>query len=102
MESIIMKFKVDRSENNETVKFLIPDLENSSVNITDSNTQDIENLFNLIFQEVIKRKKLIEFELDDLNNDLFNEVANDIVIQINSEIKNVESDFKKIIELDNA
>ena len=62
MESIIMKFEVDRSENNETVKFLIPDLENSSVNITDSNTQDIENLFNLIFQEVIKRKKLIEFD----------------------------------------
>ena len=102
MESIIMKFKVDRSENNETVKFLIPDLENNSVNITDSNTQDIENLFNLIFQEVIKRKKLIEFELDDSDNDLFNEVANDIVIQINSEIKNAESDFKKIIELDNA
>lgn len=102
MESIIMKFKVDRSENNETVKFLIPDLENSSVNITDSSTQDIENLFNLIFQEVIKRKKLIEFELDDSNNDLFNEVANDIVLQINSEIKNAESDFKKIIELDNA
>lgn len=102
MESIIMKFEVDRSENNETVKFLIPDLENSSVNITDSNTQDIEKLFNLIFQEVIKRKKLIEFELDDSNNDLFNEVANDIVIQINSEIKNAESDFKKIIELDNA
>lgn len=102
MESIIMKFKVDRSENNETVKFLIPDLENSSVSITDSNTQDIENLFNLIFQEVIKRKKLIEFELDDSNNDLFNEVANDIVLQINSEIKNAESDFKKIIELDNA
>ena len=102
MESIIMKFKVDRSENNETVKFLIPDLENSSVNITDSKTQDIENLFNLIFQEVIKRKKLIEFELDDSKNDLFNEVANDIVIQINSEIKNAESDFKKIIELENA
>lgn len=102
METIVMKFKVNRNENNETVKFLIPDLENTSVNITDSNTQDIENLFNLIFQEVIKSKKLIEFELDDSNNDLFNEVANDIVIQINSEIKNAESDFKKIIELDNA
>ena len=102
MESILMKFKVDRSENNETVKFLIPDLENSSVNITDSNTKDIENLFNLILQEVIKSKKLIEFELDDSNNDLFNEVANDIVMQINSEIKNAESDFEKIIELDNA
>ena len=102
MESIKMKFKVDRSENNEIVNFLIPDLENISVNITDDNSQDIENLFNLIFQEIIQRQKLIEFELDDSNNDLFNEVANDIVIQINSEIKNAESDLKKIIELDNA
>lgn len=102
MESIIMKFKVERSENNEIVNFLVPELENSSVNITDSNTQDIESLFNLIFQEVIRSKKLIEFELDDSNNDLFHEVANDIVMQINSEIKNAESDFKKIIELDNV
>lgn len=102
MESIKMKFKVDRSENNEIVNFLIPDLENISVNITDNNSEDIENLFNLIFQEIIQRQKLIEFELDDSNNDLFNEVANDIVVQINSEIKNAESDFKKIIELDNA
>lgn len=102
MESIKMKFKVDRSENNEIVNFLIPDLENISVNITDNNSEDIENLFNLIFQEIIQRQKLIEFELDDSNNDLFNEVANDIVIQINSEIKNAESDFKRIIELDNA
>ncbi|OJJ28008.1 hypothetical protein [Campylobacter concisus] len=102
MESIIMKFKVDRSENSEIVKFLIPDLENISINITDNDTQDIENLFNLIFQEVIRSKKLIEFELDDSNKDLFNEVADDIVKQINSEIKVAESDFEKIIELDNA
>ena len=86
MESIKMKFKVDRSENNEIVNFFIPDLENISVNITDNNSEDIENLFNLIFQEIIQRQKLIEFELDDSNNDLFNEVANDIVVQINSEI----------------
>lgn len=101
MESVTMKFKVNRSENNEIVKFLIPDLENSSVNITESNTEDIEKLFNLIFREVIKRKKLIKFKLDDSNNDLFNEVANDIVMQINSEIKNAEADFQKIIELNN-
>ena len=100
MES--MKFKVDRSENSEIVKFLIPDLENISINITDNDTQDIENLFNLIFQEVIRSKKLIKFELDDSNKDLFNEVADDIVNQINSEIKVAESDFEKIIELDNA
>ena len=102
MESIIMKFKVDRSENSEIVKFLIPDLGNISINITDNDTQDIENLFNLIFQEVIRSKKLIKFELDDSNKDLFNEVADDIVKQINSEIKVAESDFEKIIELDNA
>lgn len=101
MESIKIKLKVSRSENNEIVKFLIPDLENIEINITDNNTQDIENLFNIIFQKVINNKKLIEFELEDTNKDLFNEVAEDIVKQLNNEIKNSESDFEKIIELDN-
>ena len=53
----------------------------------------------MIFSEVINNKKLIEFELDDTNSDLFNEVVRDIVIQLNNEIKNAESDFEKIIEL---
>lgn len=101
MESIKIKLKVSRSENNEIVKFLIPDLENIEINITDNNTQDIENLFNIIFQKVINDKKLIEFELEDTNKDLFNELAEDIVKQLNNEIKNSESDFEKIIELDN-
>ena len=94
-----MKIKISRSENNEVVKFFIPKLKNISINITDSNTKDIEDLFNLIFSEVINNKKLIEFELDDTNSDLFNEVVRDIVIQLNNEIKNAESDFEKIIEL---
>ena len=99
MESITMKIKISRSENNEVVKFFIPELKNISINITDSNTKDIEDLFNLIFSEVINNKKLIEFDLDDTNSDLFNEVVRDIVIQLNNEIKNAESDFEKIIEL---
>ena len=99
MESTTMKIKTSRSENNEVVKFFIPKLKNISINITDSNTKDIEDLFNLIFSEVINNKKLIEFELDDTNSDLFNEVVRDIVIQLNNEIKNAESDFEKIIEL---
>lgn len=99
MESTTMKIKISRSENNEVVKFFIPKLKNISINITDSNTKDIEDLFNLIFSEVINNKKLIEFELDDTNSDLFNEVVRDIVIQLNNEIKNAESDFEKIIEL---
>lgn len=99
MESITMKIKISRSENNKVVKFFIPELKNISINITDSNTKDIEDLFNLIFSEVINNKKLIEFDLDDTNSDLFNEVVRDIVIQLNNEIKNAESDFEKIIEL---
>ena len=99
MESTTMKIKISRSETNEVVKFFIPKLKNISINITDSNTKDIEDLFNLIFSEVINNKKLIEFELDDTNSDLFNEVVRDIVIQLNNEIKNAEYDFEKIIEL---
>lgn len=99
MESIIIKLKIERSANNEKVNFVIPGLENILINITDSNTDDIEKLFNLIFQKVIDSHKIIQFELEDSKNDLFYELAQDLVIQLNNEIKNSESDFEQIINM---
>lgn len=100
MELMTLQFKVEREKNNERVKFVIPDLENIAIDITNDSSEDIEKLFNMIFYEVINNEKLIEFQLDDTENDLFNEVASDIVIQLNNEIKKSESDFIKLIELD--
>lgn len=99
METVRMELKIYRSENNELVSFNIPKLNNVGINITNSDTSDIENLFNRIFEEIIGNNKLIEFELNDDSNDLFYEVAKEIVNQLNIEIKNSEDDFKRIIEL---
>lgn len=99
METIRMELKIYRSENNELVRFSIPQLNNVGINITDSETSDIENLFNSIFEEIISNNKLIEFELNDESNDLFYEVAKEIVNQLNIEIKNSEDDFQRIIDL---
>lgn len=99
METVIMELKINRSD--EIVTFSIPELNNIEIVITDNNTSDIENLFNCIFEKIIETNNIIEFKLVDEIEDLFKEVAEDIVSQLNSEIKNSENDFKKIIELAN-
>ena len=99
METVIMELKINR--NDEIVTFSIPELNNIEIVITDNNTSDIENLFNCILEKIIETNNIIEFKLVDEIGDLFKEVAEDIVSQLNSEIKNSENDFKKIIELAN-
>ena len=44
---------------------------------------------------------MIQFFLNDSSQDLFYEVANDIIVQLNSEIKQSENDFIKIFKLEN-
>ena len=44
-------------------------------------------------------KELISLELKDEKNDLFHEVAEDIIDQLNSEIEQSKSDLIKIIDL---
>lgn len=96
-----MNLQIERSQDGEKVKFFIPDLDNIVINITDDNTEDIENLFSVIFTMIIESEQLIQFQVLDEKNDLFFEVAKDMVLQLNSEIRKSEPDFGRIIELNN-
>lgn len=96
-----MNLQIERSQSGEKVKFFIPDLYNIVINVTDDNTDDIENLFSVIFTTIIESEQLIQFQVLDEKNDLFFEVAKDMVLQLNSEIRKSEPDFERIIELNN-
>ena len=96
-----MNLQIERSQDGEKVKFFIPDLDNIVINITDDNAEDIENLFSVIFTMIIESEQLIQFQVIDEKNDLFFEVAKDMILQLNSEIRKSEPDFKRIIELNN-
>lgn len=101
MESEKINIIINREEidGSNIVELVIEELNNIAIRLTDNNVDDIEKFFNSIFMKVIENEKLVEFNLEDSINDLFKEVAYDIVMQINSEIKQSESDFEKIIEL---
>lgn len=85
----------------DSVKLLFSDLEDISITLTESNSLEIEKVFNKIFDYIIENEKLIKFDLEDEQRDLFHEVAEDIVQQLNSEIYLSEPNFEKLIELFN-
>ncbi|MCU1878317.1 hypothetical protein N2I05_13700, partial [Enterococcus faecium] len=63
-----------------------------------SSVEDIKELFNNIFDSIVDENKLIVFELVDEKNDLFHEVAVDIINRLNLEIEQSKPELVKIIQ----
>ena len=83
---------IERDENKKcTIR--IPDLNNTNINLSESSTDDIEEFFNNVFDN----KMMIEFFTNDKENDLYNEVAQELILQLNQEIAQSENIFEEII-----
>ncbi len=100
----VVKLKVtiyrgNKEAGDETVKLVFNLLNNIEVNLTDSSVTDIKNVFDATFEYINENQKLIEFELDDNKDDLFNQVSSDIIEQINTEILEAKQNFTRIWEL---
>jgi len=83
----------------EQVSLIFNELQDLKIDLTDSSIEDIKRLFNKIFDNIVEEKELVFLELIDEKNDLFHEVAEDVISQLNSEIEQSKSDLTKIIEL---
>lgn len=88
-------------DESKTVYLVVEDLDSLKINLSDSNVEDIKELFDRVFEYILLNKKLIEFKLKYEKSNLFIEVANDIVEYLNGEIIQSEDNFIKIIELEN-
>ena len=93
----VVRVEIFREE--EQVSLIFNELRELKINLSDSSVEDIKNLFNSIFDTIVDEKELISLELKDENIDLFHEVAEDIIDQLNSEIEQSKSDLIKIIDL---
>ena len=93
----VVRVEIFREE--EQVSLIFNELRELKINLSDSSVEDIKNLFNSIFDTIVDEKELISLELKDGKNDLFHEVAEDIIDQLNSEIEQSKSDLIKIIDL---
>lgn len=95
-----MKYEVTIAKNDDdSVELKFEQNIFNSIVLTDTSTKDLEKFFNEIFDHIINEKEIFEFELKDDGNDLFSEVAEDIISQLNSEIKHTENDFNEIFQL---
>lgn len=97
----VMKVNIVRGNpdaGDESVVMLFKKLD-AKVMLSDSSVEDIKNLFDAAFEFIALNKTLIEFEIEDIENDLFNHITRDIIEQLNAEIKESAVNFSKIWQL---
>lgn len=95
----ICNVSIHRDENNDRLTFDL--LNNVEIDLTTDKNDDIETLFNHVFEYIITNKKLIQFEIVDKKTDLIHEVVTDIFKQLNKEISSSRESFLNIIDLNN-
>lgn len=86
----------NRDEEDGSVKLAFKELEDTTVDLTDSSINDIKTLFDKVFDYMVDNKQLVKFELDDAKNDLYHDVSKDIIDQLNSEIAESKDNIEKI------
>lgn len=96
-----VKIMGDRNNTeNPVIKLTFEELDEAEIVLTDSKVDDIKDIFNKLFDYIMTNKKLVELKLEDDQSDLYHEVAADIIQQLNSEIQQSSSNFKKLWQLD--
>lgn len=99
--TMIVDIEELEDQENEVVNFIVEDLDTLKINLSDSDVNDIKDFYDKVFEYIVSKKKLIEFQLGYEKSNLFSEVASDIIDHLNDEIKQSEDNFKKIIRLTN-
>ena len=95
--------KIDKGESQEDdVTLYAESYEEFVLNLSKSDVVDIKTFFNNVFDYIIVHNTLIEFELNDSNDgELLHKVSLEIVEQLNSEIRDSESNFIELIRFNN-
>lgn len=91
------KVVIQRTDEQDKLNFDI--LDKVEINLGNDSSEDIQNLFNEIFEYIVETKTLLKFTLEDSGSDLITEVVVDILNQLNREIKSSEEMFIKIIKI---
>ena len=102
MELITINVSINRKRDSDEEEITL--VFDESVKLPDiilskESINDLKYFFDKVFEYIVRHKKMIEFNLVDKEADLFREVAEDILAQMNAEIKQSESDFEEFLSL---
>ena len=102
MEVKTVSVKLNKEDIEESVKVSLTceEIEDfPEIILSDDSTSDLKDFFNKIFSYIIENEKLLEFQLLNKGNTLLEKVADDIIVQINSEKKQSEDNFDDFIKM---
>ncbi|HMS23655.1 MAG TPA: hypothetical protein PKB09_02510 [Candidatus Saccharibacteria bacterium] len=102
-KKILVKIKrQSQGEEDEAVQLVfekIDDNKDVEVDLSDSGVDDIKKLFDSVFTLINDSKQLLEFQLSDAENDLYFQVSQEVVSQLNTEVQESEAHFREIWNL---
>lgn len=101
MEIINVTVQIQREEKSgeKVVKVCFDEPKDTYLILTNQKSDDVEKLFNNVFNWIIDEKKLLKFVLEDNENDLFKEIVDEIIKDLNSEILQSQDQFMEVIEV---
>lgn len=105
LETVEIIAKVEQNENEfgeKEIAFVLENLNETKVVLSNSDVNDIKYMFDEIFKFILTEEKFIQLKLDSSREDLFNEVAKDLVEHLNNEISQSKENFKKLISMKSA
>lgn len=104
LDKVEMKVKVEEFEDEragKVVNLTVEDLDSAKVDLSSSSVDEVKELFDNIYEYIISQEKLIVFDLINTENNLFVEVATDLVEHLNHEIEQSEENFSNLIRIKN-
>jgi len=90
-----METKKAKIKREESSTYLVLEVGENPIQIilTDDNPNNVKSAFNLILKEL--KKGLLQFELDDLTLDLYNNISSEYLKQLNAEMKTI---YREIVD----
>lgn len=100
MKTVSVKLNKEDIEGSVKVSLTCEEIEDfPEIILSNDSTSDLKDFFNKIFDYIIDNNELLKFQFSDKGNTLFEKVAEDIINQINSEIKQSEENFVEFIKM---
>ena len=97
MEFDVFTLKFNDSGDGLGLKLSNDDLD-CSINLENEDITDLKDFFDKIFDYIVENERLVDFKLENhTDKQLFQSVAEDLIKQINAEIKDSAKNFEEII-----
>ena len=97
MEFDVFPLKFNDSGDGLGLKLANDDLD-CSINLENEDITDLKDFFDKIFDYIVENERLVDFKLENhTDKQLFQSVAEDLIKQINAEIKDSAKNFEEII-----